>query len=272
MYKASLIISVYKNTAFLRTVLDSLKYQTEHRFEIIITEDGKDEKMHDFVAAYQFEQDHQHLTQEDTGWRKNRALNNAIRAARSPWLIFIDGDCVLHPRFVEMHINYADEQYILAGKRVKLDTALSTQLMTDPTTVLRMQKQIISMLFSKDNELAFVEEGVYIAPGGPFGWIPKMRKLSHLKGCNMSFSKAAITAINGFDEDYTLPAVGEDADLSWRFKAAGYQHKSLRNLAVQYHLYHTESWTDQSVNLKKMSEKQKRNEFICMNGLTNKTL
>lgn len=88
----------------------------------------------------------------------------------------------------------------------------------------------------------------------------------------MSFSKAAIMAINGFDEDYTLPAVGEDADLSWRFKAAGYHHKSLRNLAVQYHLYHPESWTDQTVNLIKMSEKQKRNEFICKHGLINKSL
>jgi len=48
----------------------------------------------------------------------------------------------------------------------------------------------------------------------------------------MSFSQKAIYAINGFDEDYVRPAFGEDRDLSWRFRAAGYQHKSLRNLGV----------------------------------------
>jgi len=54
----------------------------------------------------------------------------------------------------------------------------------------------------------------------------------------MSFSKKAIIAINGFDEDYILPAIGEDIDLSWRFIQAGFKHKSVRNMAVQYHLHH----------------------------------
>ena len=40
--KASLIISVYKNTIFLKGVLDSLRYQSEKDFEIIISEDGED--------------------------------------------------------------------------------------------------------------------------------------------------------------------------------------------------------------------------------------
>ena len=54
----------------------------------------------------------------------------------------------------------------------------------------------------------------------------------------MSFSKAAILEINGFDEDYIRPAIGEDIDLTWRFIAAGYHLVAARNLAVQYHLYH----------------------------------
>lgn len=270
MYKASLIISVYKNTGFLKAVLDSLNYQTEQNFEIIITEDGEDVDMRDFIAGYPFYYDYQHLTQEDIGWRKNKALNNAIRVARSPWLIFIDGDCVLHPKFIEMHTRYADEKVVLAGKRVKLNLELTNRLMAHPEDLLTLQRTILSMLFAKNKQLSFIEEGIFITPKSLFSFIPKMRRINHLKGCNMSFSKTAITAINGFDEDYNLPAVGEDADLSWRFKAAGFQHKSIRNLAVQYHLYHAESWTDQEENLKKMLYKQTQNEFICLNGLKNK--
>lgn len=268
MYKASLIISVYKNIPFLKAVLDSLIYQTENSFEIIITEDGEDASMRDFISNYNFRHDYQHLTQEDIGWRKNKALNNAIRAARAEWLIVIDGDCVLHPRFIEMHVHNAGEKNILAGKRVKLNDKISAVLLGQPSNLLKMSRLMMKNLIVKEEGLSFVEEGIYISPDGILGWITKVRKLNHLKGCNMSFSKKAIEAINGFDEDYVLPAVGEDADLTWRFVNAGFTIKSIRNMAVQYHLFHKENWTSQEENLRIMAEKQARNEFICKNGLT----
>jgi glycosyltransferase involved in cell wall biosynthesis len=107
--KASLIIAVYKNVAYLKSVLDSLKYQTVNDFEVIIAEDGDSKGMQEFIASYPFLHPFQHITQPDEGWRKNKILNQAIRASKSNWLIFIDGDCVLHPRFIEMHLRYADE-------------------------------------------------------------------------------------------------------------------------------------------------------------------
>ena len=128
-YKASLIISIYDNVEFLKSVLDSLKYQTERNFEIIISEDAEHEYVRDFIFKYDFQHDFQHITQKDEGWQKNKALNNAIRIARSEWLIFIDGDCVLHPRFVEFHVKFASPEFILAGKRVKLSEKLSRLLL-----------------------------------------------------------------------------------------------------------------------------------------------
>lgn len=86
----------------------------------------------------------------------------------------------------------------------------------------------------------------------------------------MSFSRAAIQAINGFDEDYTRPAIGEDIDLVWRFEKAGFILFSLRNLAVQFHLHHKENWFDQSENIRMMQEKQKANRYICLNGIEKK--
>ena len=76
----------------------------------------------------------------------------------------------------------------------------------------------------------------------------------------MSFHRKAIEAINGFDEDYVKPAVGEDVDLLWRFEGLGYELKSVRNLAVQYHLYQEE-------NLRIMKSNQQANRFVCKNGL-----
>lgn len=265
--KASLIIAVYKNTVFLKAVLDSLTNQTEKDFEVIIAEDGESPEMKNFLNDYPFEQSWQHITQKDEGWRKNHAMNRAINASSSNWLIFIDGDCVLHSRFIEMHLRFADEQTILAGKRVKLDKKLSDLLLTNELTISQIQKSLLRRLLVGKAKIKFLEEGIFISPDGILGFVPKMRKLNYLKGCNMSFSKQAISAINGFDEDYQLPAIGEDIDLSWRFERAGFKHKSVRNMAVQYHLHHTENWTSQQENAAIMAKKKEKNEYICKNGL-----
>ena len=265
--KASLIIAIYNNIPFLKVVLDSLQLQTEKDFEIIIAEDGQNSAVKEFINKYPFEQSWQHLTQKDEGWRKNKAMNLSIQAAKSDWLIFIDGDCVLHNRFIEMHVRYARENSILAGKRVKLDEGSSQLLMDDIANIKLLQRQLVLKLIVGKGKIRNIEEGIFISPDGLLGFIPQLRKLNNLKGCNMSFSKKAIYAINGFDEDYILPAIGEDFDLTWRFAAAGFSYKSVRNLAVQYHFYHPENWVDTTENMIICHRNQRENKFICDNGL-----
>lgn len=267
--KASLIIAIYKNIPFLQTILDSLRYQTEKKFEIVIAEDGENESVKQFIEQYSFEQPYQHLTQKDEGWRKNKALNMAIRAAKADWLIFIDGDCVLHPRFIEMHLRYAAEKTILVGKRVKLDPESSAQLIKSSGNTKFLQKQLLQKMIWGKGDIKFIEEGIFISPDGLFGFITNLRKGKRLVGSNMSFSKKAIHTINGFDEDYILPAVGEDYDLNWRFAAAGFKNKSVRNMAVQYHLSHIENWVNQDENMIICKKKQLENKFVCINGILN---
>ena len=83
----------------------------------------------------------------------------------------------------------------------------------------------------------------------------------------MSMSKQALLSINGFDEEYIRPAVGEDYDIEWRLLAKGYKIVSLRNLAIQYHLYHKENWIEQSENMKYCITQQSNNEIVCKNGI-----
>lgn len=265
--KATLIIAIYNHIEFLNVILDSLRYQTEKDFEIIITEDGENLAVKEFIDQYPFEQKWQHITQKDDGWRKNKALNNAINAAKSDWLIFIDGDCVPHPRFIEMHLRFSDEKAILAGKRVKLDDKTSRQLIESKGNTLFIIKMLFRKLFFNRGDIQFIEEGFFISPDGFFGFIPKKRKIKMLVGSNMSFSKKAICTINGFDEDYTLPAVGEDFDLVWRFEQIGVKLFSVRSMAVQYHLSHPENWVNQDENIEICKQKQLENNFVCKNGL-----
>lgn len=265
---ASLIISTYKNTEFLKVVLNSVLAQSDMRFEIIISEDAEHEHVKAFVGQFKSPVPLYHLTQPDIGWRKNLALNRAIAASNTDYLVFIDEDCVLHPRFMEFHIKWADKKTILAGKRIKLDAYSSKLILDGKLSADRMNAYLLSNYLSiRKNGARFIEEGFFINPNGALAFIPRLRTMHQLKGCNMSFPKSAIYAINGFDEDYSRPAIGEDIDLTWRFAKAGYKLKSVRNVAVQYHLYHKENWSNQEENIRMMLEKQKRNEFICKNGL-----
>jgi GT2 family glycosyltransferase len=266
--KASLIISVYNNVLFLKTVLDSVKAQTIHDFEIIISEDAAHEEMRTFLANYPFGNPWQHLVQEDLGWRKNRALNRAILSAKTDYLVFIDGDCVLHPCFMEQHLRLAKGNLILGGKRLKLNEKLTQLVLENRLSPDKIEWCLLNplSLFQKKG-IRYPEEGFYFNPKRFWGFIPSVRKLSNLTGCNMSFSKKAILSINGFDEDYTLPAIGEDIDLAWRFEKAGYQLGSVRSLAIQYHLFHPENWMNQDLNKKMMQEKQRKGFFRCQNGI-----
>ncbi len=272
-YKATVIVSIYNNIEALKILLDSLKLQTEQSFEIIISEDAEHTSVAEFCASYDFVHDYQHLTQPDVGWQKNLALNRAIRAAKSDYLIFVDGDCILHPRFVEQHLRLAEPKGIVAGKRVKLGVKLSDLLLEDVNNYKVVEGKLRKMLFFPplSDDSKFIEEGVYVDPDSMLGRIiGSKRVMRDIKGCNMSFSKSAIYDINGFDEDYILPAIGEDTDLTWRFKGMGYHLVSSRNFAVQYHLYHKENWSDFSVNSQKMKAKQDAKSYVCSNGLVKK--
>ena len=257
--KASIIISVYKNTQALHLILESLRVQTNKDFEIIISEDGEDEGMLNFVSNYNWFCPYQHLTQQDIGWRKNRALNRAVVAAKNEWLIFIDGDCIVHPRFVEMHLYYAtkDPNKILLGKRVKLSPTISRKILKyDFSCIKQWWKLFIYGCSCAD-------EGIFI----PYFLNKQLKSTKHLIGCNMSFSKTAIISINGFDEDYILPAVGEDADIHWRLMRKGYEFISVRNRAIVYHIYHEKNWVDQEKNLEIMCCNQQKNQIFCKKGI-----
>jgi GT2 family glycosyltransferase len=96
----------------------------------------------------------------------------------------------------------------------------------------------------------------------------KERKLS---GCNWGIRKKDLLSVNGFDEDYQRPGVGEDHDIEWRLKSKGLHMKSVKNRAIVYHLYHPKNSTkdDARFNNSLMEQKKKANQIECANGLLN---
>src|SRR5690606_30189937 len=182
------------------------------------------------------------------------------------YLIFIDGDCVLHSRFIQHHVQLANPPHILAGKRIKLGPHFSNEL--QHTAVTTFQHRIPMRIRQLRKVGAqFIEEAIYLPLNPLSGAIIRKLGISSIKGCNFSCFKDAMLAINGFDEDYVRPAVGEDIDLVWRFRGMGYKIVSVKHFAVQYHLYHAESWNSQEENMNMLRQKQSSRQYRCLNGI-----
>ena len=272
--KVSVIVAVYKDVEALELIIESLKNQTYKNFEVVIAEDGQDEKMKMFVESIK-DLDIKHTTQEDIGIRKTRSLNNGIIASEGEFLIFIDGDCIPYSTFIESYVKLSQDGFILSGRRVNLGPIYSQKLRNKTISPLKLEKTFLLRypLILKDCTEGHSEDGFYFSPDG---WIYnkfiKNRKAStSILGCNYACFKKDIIAINGYDEGYGETAIGDDTDLEWRFKALGCKIKSAKNVANVFHLYHSRSFRnriDTNKYLEIFKENKLNNKFICTFGLS----
>ena len=243
----SLIVSVYNKPEILRLVLAACERQSFRRFEVIIGDDGSGPAVKDVLreveAAFSFPV--VHLWHEDRGWRKNIMLNNAIREASSDHLVFIDGDCLPSRHFLADHWENREPGKTLLGRRVMMSRRWSEQL-----TVERVRSGWFEGIGMKElmesfrGELSHLEDGIRI----PSSLMRKAlrRKARGMLGSNFSVAKEHMLAINGFDELYDGPGCGEDTDIEYRLSLIGVSGVSLRNLAIQYHVYHPRTKTSQA--------------------------
>ena len=272
--KVSVIIAVYKDVEALELIIESLKNQTYKNFEVIIAEDGEDEKMQTFIKSIK-DLDIKHTTQEDIGIRKTRSLNNGIISSEGEFLIFIDGDCIPYSTFIESYVKLSQDGFIISGRRVNLGPKYSKNLRNKIISPLELEKTFLLryIFISQDCKEGHSEDGFYFSPDG---WIYnkfiKNRKAStSILGCNYACFKKDIIAINGYDEGYGETAIGDDTDLEWRFKALGCKIKSAKNVANVFHLYHSRSFRnriDTNKYLEIFKENKLNNKFICTFGLS----
>ncbi|MFW0694357.1 glycosyltransferase [Aliarcobacter butzleri] len=275
--KCSIIISVYKDTDSLDLILESLCNQTIIPDEIIISEDGNSMEMSDYVkvAKEKYKKlDINHLFQEDIGWRKNIALNRAILASKYEYLIFIDGDCVPFDDFIENHLGQATKRIVLAGKRVELGENITREIRSKKLTVSKLTNNywlyVIKLINDKTRHLEDILHISYKSFLSPY----IKKEVNYIIGCNWSAFKEDILEINGFDETYTLPSVGEDVDLGWRFRGLGIELKSCRYNANLVHLYHKKRFDSSQgiINNAILKKNFDANKFFCDNGIKKKDI
>ena len=239
MLKASVIISFYNRIDYLKLVFAGLERQTFRDFEIIIADDGSSEKVIEEIEKLSREISYPliHLWHEDKGFRKNKILNRAIISSDSEYLIFIDGDCIPHKEFVKEHCAYSAIGKCLTGRRVNLSEKITGGLTVEKIKIGFLESNTLALiedgLFGKSDN---IERGFYFRNQFLRNFLNKKKR--GLLGCNFSLQKKDMLAINGFDERYELPSIGEDSDVQYRLELLNVEIVSLGNIAVQYHLYH----------------------------------
>ncbi len=240
---ASLFVTTYEMPQQLALVCAGLERQTARNFEIFFCDDGSGDETKALITALSERIRRaagisvHHLWQENKGFRKCRILNEALRQAMGRVCVFLDGDCIPHPKYVADHLREQEEGRFLAGRRVELGPKISSWLTPDLIREGFLDLPGPRILWSaQTGDLEFLNRFLRI-PSNRLRALVKMDRIADLKGCNYSVSRKDLLAINGFDEEYE--GYGrEDTDVELRLNNLGLKIKSLKGLALEYHVWH----------------------------------
>lgn len=232
----SLIIAVYKQPGFLELVLLSCLRQTFTDFEIIIADDGSGDDISEVIGRYRglFKYPVVHCWHEDEGFRKTIIVNRAVVISNAQYIVFIDGDCILHRKFLENHWKYKKLNRILAGRRVRLDNVITSKLTRDDINSGKMENVLFWVRNSRTKD---IKHGIYLPC---FFFLENLFrvKMWRILGCNFSIHREDYLSLNGYDERIIGRGM-EDSNLNERALLKGIKIKSIVREALQYHLFHS---------------------------------
>lgn len=225
---SALLISTYNWPAALRLVLTSALEQTVKVNEILIADDGSNNETKLLIEEMQKLSGVpiRHFWQEDNGFRKSKILNKAVAATAVDYIIQVDGDCIMHPKFVEDHLNHLQKGVYLYGSRVNILPDFVAQVLENRVTHFNFFSKEIKNK-TRSIHLQFLSK-LYRPHDGIS---------SKFRGCNVSFWRQDFIDINGYNEDYEGWG-REDSDLVIRMGNKGVKAKRLRYAGIVYHIHH----------------------------------
>ena len=264
---ASIIMTTYNAPQHLALALAGLQVQTETNFELHIADDGSSSETSEVVEEFMQRAPFSvvYSWQQDLGYRKTKILNEAIRKAKSDYFIFIDGDCVCHKDFVANHLKYRQKGYYLAGRRVELGPEYSASLTPDMVLRGELNRPNLGVLLSCIKKDSSYFHRCFPVYNSTLRQLLRMDQVDDMKGCNFSVDRESLFKINGFDEDFEGYA-REDTDLELRMQYLGLKIKSLKGLAVQYHVWHPRL-PESDNNKRKLKATSTDTNPACKNGL-----
>ena len=236
--QTELIISTYNNPRALELCFESLALQDYPLDSICIADDGSGPETKDVIDAFSIRSivPIRHVWHPDTGFEKGAILNKSIATSTADYLIFIDGDVLIHPCFVGRHVERARAKAFNSGSLIRLNKAATDSVTLDLVRNLTVfQRGWLASQGALKDLSAWLKTAPFPQPVMSFlEWINPIR--TSLCGANASCFRADILAVNGYDE--RIKYGGQDKELGQRMKNAGFKARTVRYSAPLVHLDH----------------------------------
>lgn len=262
----SVVITTYNRPDALSAVVEACFAQSDKNFEIIIADDGSTANTKDCIRALKARSPVplEHIWQPDEGFRAAMARNRGILAARAPYIIFLDGDCIPQHDFIAQHRKLARPGYLVTGSRVLLSQAMTARVLAERLDLDRASfaRKLGFRLGGHVNKLlqVLVRWPDLWRERSGFSW-------RRIKSCNLGVWRADLEMVNGFDESFTGWG-HEDSDLVVRLFNAGVLRKDGAFATEVFHLWHREAQRDQaSSNRRVVLERAANKTILATQGL-----
>ena len=199
--KLSVVVATHNRRDLLERVAEAILAQglPPDRFELILVDDGSTDGTEQLGAELAKRRGLRYLRQPNRGVAAAR--NRGIREATGDVVAFTDDDCLVPPDWLErLADGYARHPEVVGvgGRLVAPPEVLRSH------AVARLEDHVARRVYGAGDDEAI---GGFECPAGGTN--------------NMSYRRAALLDVGGFDESFPPLVWGEDADLKLRLTRAG---------------------------------------------------
>ena len=245
----TVIVTSYRSPRLLRLCLVALGAEVERlgpagarpEVELIVADDGDPEHQSRgpavAAAATGLFSAVRRLWQVHDGYGKCRLANKAARAARTPLLLYLDGDSLLAPGALAAHLRLQGPRRYVAGNQLRLGARASEAVDESLAASRRYASPLWLLPWSmRRGGLETKPHYAWLRALG-LGRLLRRRGRGGFNGGCSSLPKALLEQVNGWDE--ALAGYGfDDTDLGHRLQNAGAEPVEARLEAMVVHLFH----------------------------------
>ncbi len=257
----ALLITTWNKPWALEKVLAGVALQRQPPEEVVVADDGSGPETKALIERWRKRLGPRlrHVWQENTGYRRARALNLAIAAATADYLVITDGDCVPPVDFIADHGRLAERGHFVQGGRCRVWEKHAAKF--EPGDSRPWQWRLRGWMERRPNYWHW-----------PRAWVSRNAATTLILGCNFAAWRDDVVRANGFDERFEGWGY-EDSDLGFRLLNAGVKVKDVYGQAFTFHLDHPDSPRDRAAENRALrTETRQTGRVRAVQGLDQHTV
>jgi glycosyltransferase involved in cell wall biosynthesis len=245
MVSTEVIVTTYNNPKALHFALLGLEGQSTQAFKVCVADDGSGSETREVISNWQHRfgnERFRHVWHPDNGFAKNEILNKAIATSTADYLIFIDGDCIASPGYVQRHFDLRRPRQFVSGSLIRMPLEVNDLLNDGLVTSKTIFRADWLKAHGSIRRLGTWLKTASLPPtvSDFLELISPVKKVWN--GCNSSGWRSDLLKVNGFDESMKYGA--EDVEMGVRLNNAGITGRHNRYTAPLLHIEHSRGYAD----------------------------